>query len=596
MGMSVAARVFADTFTVTSSSCAGPGSIMQAIEQANLNPGADRIEFASGLVVNDIATVSCGVIGGIDPNLFYMATVTEDLIINGNGAQLLGAPAWVTQDGLANVVGLCPSDNNVQGTIAAEAPGFLRIDSGVRVEVNDLTMLDLSAVISLRDGAIAELNNVTARRINDWFRDCERSAIEVVNGDAVLSINDSYFEQIQNTASNLGAPDMTVFRGSNVISGSGDLNVSATRFENALSAIQWNGNANIETSQFVFSGWVNVFGVGTTNITNSAFQSRTGPLEGDSIRASSNATVNVTASSMSIAFPENQPTWRSGFGAIVAVSGATINIKESAVGVGIPSVPGALLRSASGGSITADVNTWVQPVTSQSASDLRTITSQPALMTDPPGLPNILSGLDLFPRAITPLLGTSTTPGVLIDAIPDANGANVLLSPIDNSVITTDVLGNPRVDGNGTRTIGAVQLTLAPYLVVSEAASEVVELFWTRPRDPSTGAVTGYQVCYGTGSVPDGMMLGTQCENGDGNPGMLKVISSDPNTTQGTVTNLSNGEIYWFLVRGINPGPGPWSNVVTATPQNDDQCTWFVIPTKDTTTWADKIKTITFCL
>ena len=41
-------------------------------------------------------------------------------------------------------------------------------------------------------------------------------------------------------------------------------------------------------------------------------------------------------------------------------------------------------------------------------------------------------------------------------AIADADGANQLRSPIDNSVIRTDVFGNPRT-AFGTRDIGAVQ-------------------------------------------------------------------------------------------------------------------------------------------
>jgi len=44
----------------------------------------------------------------------------------------------------------------------------------------------------------------------------------------------------------------------------------------------------------------------------------------------------------------------------------------------------------------------------------------------------------------------------VLEAIADANGANQLRNPIDNSVIHTDVFGNPRTY-LGTRDIGAVQ-------------------------------------------------------------------------------------------------------------------------------------------
>ena len=49
----------AATYTVTSSQCSGPDSIVAAIDQANLNPGTDTIEFASGLQVTTITTGGC---------------------------------------------------------------------------------------------------------------------------------------------------------------------------------------------------------------------------------------------------------------------------------------------------------------------------------------------------------------------------------------------------------------------------------------------------------------------------------------------------------------------------------------------------------
>ena len=49
-------------------------------------------------------------------------------------------------------------------------------------------------------------------------------------------------------------------------------------------------------------------------------------------------------------------------------------------------------------------------------------------------------------------------PAELCIAIADADGANQLINPIDGSVITTDVFGNPRT-AFGRRDIGAVQST-----------------------------------------------------------------------------------------------------------------------------------------
>jgi len=42
-------RMFLSTYTVTSLADAGPGSLRDAVEQANANPGPDTINFAAGL-------------------------------------------------------------------------------------------------------------------------------------------------------------------------------------------------------------------------------------------------------------------------------------------------------------------------------------------------------------------------------------------------------------------------------------------------------------------------------------------------------------------------------------------------------------------
>ncbi len=200
----------------------------------------------------------------------------------------------------------------------------------------------------------------------------------------------------------------------------------------------------------------------------------------------------------------------------------------------------------------------------QDAAALNALTGN-VLLTDPPGLPTALPGF-FYPTTVTPLLGAGGMPGVLIDAIADAEpgGVNVLLNPIDGLPITTDALGNPRVDGNDARNIGAVQLTLAPHLVVGGTSSQKVDLAWSRPLDPSAGGpITGYEVCYGTGTPPDPSTMGTAC------PGTGPTVigtPGDPAATDGSVSGLTNGTQYWFLVRGVNPGPGPWSNVPTAIP------------------------------
>jgi hypothetical protein len=555
----------ADIYTVTSSQCSGPDSIVAAINQANSNPGTDTIEFASGLRVNNINTGSCGLPGDAFSQDLFLGIVTGDLIINGNAAQLIGAPRWVDASGAINIVGACPSNPDLGASIVSQAPGFLRVQPGVSVTVNDLTALDLSAYIRMESGSTVDLNNVEARRINDWYMDCARQAIEAPFGNATLTITDSYFEQIQNTQRVLGNPNATVVRGSNVVSGAGSLTVTGTRFENALSAIQWSGDANIVTSQFQNTGWINAFDTGTMNIVNSVFQSKStiSGSDANSVRASNGAIVNIKASSLSLVDSECPAACASGFGALVATTGGAINLVESALGVGLTDdLPGGssgvILRTA-GGTITADVSSWIQPTLIQPAADLKAITGQPLLLTDVPGLPTIADGALFFltfPNALIPLLGTAGNPGVLIDVIAGAGvgGANELISPIDGSTITVDALGNPRVDGNGTRTIGAVQLTLAPNAAVSAATSTGANVSWSRPKDPDPSKpITGYGVIY---------------EPTDGSTAAIRINVAGANTRSVLLTGLSPNTEYRVTVVGVNvDGDGPPSNMPLFTTQ-----------------------------
>ena len=253
-----------------------------------------------------------------------------------------------------------------------------------------------------------------------------------------------------------------------------------------------------------------------------------------------------------------------GPGALIATTDSTIELKASAIGVLLPQVPaGSLIRETTDGDVTATGSpnpNWVQPVADQGADALRTVLNQPALLTDSPGLTQDI-GL-IYPSVVIPLLDDGAgNPGLLIDAVTDANTTNLLISPIDGSPITEDFFGNPRTEAGGTlRNIGAVQLSLAPTLNLITTGDGSVDLNWSRPLDPGSGAITGYEVCYGTGTVPDPSALGTAC------PGTVQSISIAPDTLSGQVTGLTNGDSYWFLVRGINPSPGPWSNAVTATP------------------------------
>jgi len=158
-----------------------------------------------------------------------------------------------------------------------------------------------------------------------------------------------------------------------------------------------------------------------------------------------------------------------------------------------------------------------------------------------------------YTTVVTPLLGSSSTPGVLLDAVANAQcgGANNLISPITGFCITTDVFGKPRIDaGNNKRNIGAVQNAQSPFLAVTSATTDI-GLGWNRPPDPVSGPLTGYRVTY----VP---VAG-------GTPQSVDVTG--PDTTRTTITGLTLGVPYRFSVAPLNvAGPGTPSNEVVATP------------------------------
>jgi hypothetical protein len=193
--------------------------------------------------------------------------------------------------------------------------------------------------------------------------------------------------------------------------------------------------------------------------------------------------------------------------------------------------------------------TWLQPRGEQNAAAINAIL--PNALTAPPGLHNFPSFYsNEYYRDITPLV-----PGLLIEAVPNAGtgGANELKNPITGLPILTDVLGKPRVYGNNTRNIGAVQTADAPLLRASGGDAKA-DLGWNTP----TGTITGYEICTSTQALTDPFV---------GNCPGTSTLVNDPTKTAQTIASLTNGSPYWFVIRSYNgPTPGIWSNVATATP------------------------------
>lgn len=561
--VATASPATAATYTVTSSACLGPGTLADAISQANANPGADTINLTVN--VDDWYLASCG----LPANRRMPVRITGAVTINGNGHSILSSSTWIAGDGSVNNTTICPKNQPGVMFLSDPSGGFeigapSTDNTGVDVTINDLTMDGLLNMAVVNDKATLKLDAVQGKNIMDT-RSCNNAAIEAGDG-AGLTVTDSKFSKLFNWAPTIGAAGVGVISGG----GAANLTISKSSFENNLDAgaVMWLGNAsstvNIVSSQFANSGGVSIIGGPgpvTANIVNSAF-GFSNFYPPDHIVASGDATVNLTASTISASSSKCEGQTYQGqcaepYGVLGVEGGGVINLVQSAVGVADPD--GATRPNdvvAGGTGFTADASSYVSPVAVQDAAALQTKFSQPSLITGTPALPTIADPAyyDTFVSSVTPLLGTSGTPGVLLDVIADSTcgGANKLVNPIDASCITQDVFGNSRWDtGNSKRNIGAVQLSLSPHIQVTAIGDQFVSVGWTQPLNPESGNITGYGLFYrpvGSGS-------------------WTRIDISGPTTLNKKVTGLTNGTAYEFKVVGVNVvGDGPDSNTVVGTP------------------------------
>lgn len=577
----------AATFTVTEQKCyGGAGTLSQAVRDANTNPGHDVIEISPGLILESY----CDNDGTKEQELVILESVT----IKGQGGAIHGVNAYIDINGDLSELdtgGFCPV--RFPFTLIGSSRGLFQVgqrnvdNSGIELIVEDLTIYNLSQVARVRDGAKLTLRRVDAIDIRD-LQFCS-SPVIAADDDADVTLENVRIGQSTDFARTV--PNAIVYGedGKLEIYNSW-FSLNPTRF-----AVAWGGDADIVSSRFFNSGGLWLTGAGTMQVINSLFLPETISAHRryqDGFLVSLGGTMRFKASTVVYHVNDCRPflgdtpgtsgdcNWNGGEPSDAAFqarsSSGRIELIQSAINVQTIAAylnPNRtlLMEDFGQGNITADALTFVQPVDWQDAAALRAITNQPALITGPDALPvtDTLLGYLAFsyPGSVTPII---TGAAVLVDRVADAGpgGANELRDG-RGAVITKDVLGNPRVDANGTRNIGAVQLTLAPHLAVTGTSDMTVDLSWSRPQDPGTGAITGYEVCFGTGKVPDPSVLVTDCKDGDGNPGTLQSISGAPETVTGQVSGLTNGEAYWLLVRAVNPDPGPWSIAVKATPYGE---------------------------
>lgn len=542
------------TFTVTSTEIEGPGSFLQAIQDANANPGEDIIEFTPGLNVNAIFpnfTIA-------DPD---MAIINESVIIEGNGSVINGKQWWIAANGTSNPLGACPA--SIGSTqIVFRMPNFLKVgtsnidNSGIEVTIKDLTIKQFNSIGKVADYATLNLENFKAQDI--WSTlNCTANGdamISVFEG-ASLSIKNSTFLQIENWNDE---PDgnAAILTDANA----GNLTIENSvfydlNFQETKSAISWIGASssavNIVSSRFMNAGGIRILGsTNLTNIVNSTFTFADGTnvRYGERIVNNSSGPMNIISSSIRWnANSCNTECLNYPFTSLIHNSGTgSINLTESAVGFNFPETSGVIIPTLEGTGITADDKTWIEPSASQDANALQTITTQPNLIT---ALPGFVPQVNTTTAYLDTELLNPDVSGVLIDVINTP-----LINPITGSPITVDALGNDRFDANGFRDIGAIQLALAPLLSLTSTGDGSGTLNWNEPLHHNNLPILRYEVTYS--------------EAGGGSPSTVTVDL--PNLTA-TVSGLTNGTEYDFKVRAIynNGGSeenGPYSNIVLGTP------------------------------
>jgi parallel beta-helix repeat protein len=115
---------------------------------------------------------------------------------------------------------------------------------------------------------------------------------------------------------------------------------------------------------------------------------------------------------------------------------------------------------------------------------------------------------------------------------------------------------NSAGEGPFSNEVTAIPYTVpsAPQNLVATAGNQEVSLSWQPPADNGGSPITGYKIYYGTST-----------------DNYTKNITVG-NVTRYTITGLTNGQEYYFVVSAINGvGEGPKSNEASATPVGEQQ-------------------------
>lgn len=476
----------AATFTVTQNvwgTDSTAGTFAWAMHQADTTPGFDTISLTSNVTVDDYN-------GAHNP--LRLATITDQagLRIQGNGHSLIGNPSFINPEGVVytktNPQPIRPGD-----VLTGRAYSFAKISDYVsNVEINNLIVDGLNTFLSIGKDSIVTVRDSIIRYMGDFgqhpgplfgaFEDStlnlQRVVISHINNFQKPISNNQYvwYPTIAGSAATLNMERSTL-----------DLLASATG-----GGIGWSGGtANVVSSVILGQGLSisDYLLEGVLNVVNSVVRPYNHSATAR-IQAYDGGEANVVASTIQYDATftgdvDGCPADYTCNGApLQAFNGGTINLSSTVASVinsdlAQINLPYSNEYSNRPGTLNADAYSFVQPVSNQDAAALKSLFGQANLRTsgDPFALtPNIPPYPPIYvslPTGAYPL-----TAGPLINVVPDANGANKLINPIDGSVIRTDVFGNTRTS-NDLRNIGAVQNNVPGPLPVLGAGAA---FGWTR--------------------------------------------------------------------------------------------------------------------
>lgn len=523
----VQASPYGHVYTVTEvGACGGQGqpdpvgSFGWAVRQANATPGLDKI-----VLPKDGWVSFAGCFGDAGPRDPFRAQVLDAVDIVGDNTTLTGGNTWANSGGYVNPVGACPSKSN-GSVLMAESGGVLEVGdlSGspvAAVSITGVTMQRLSAIATVRPNSSLDIEHSTIRNTQDILAGCGRDPIFVDHGQVVLRDVTWNFTDTPTKGEYSGAiagVDSTIVldtvdmsfalngRAINILGKASHVYVSN-------SVISESGGFRTEADPLYFTN--SVF---YTDLTTP--QQRIDVYDGIFYAVAS----SFHFGGQTLA----NPLWQHG-------RTAALWMLWSAVGANPDSEP---LIAVEHEEYVHLFESWIQPTTNQTRNQL--LLTVPGVMAWTPGLPTGTTYTSV-PPSVLPIAGSQLL-GFIHDAGP--GGVNELKDPLTQTPILTDVFGNPRVSGTGTRDIGAMQSADPPVVSVVGTTVTSVSLAWTPDTGGTlSGPFTGWRV---------------QWRPVSDTPGSWQELDVDGWATQSTtVPGLSTGTPYEFRVAGIQSPPTP---------------------------------------